>query len=160
MSLVLNPVAWLRNLALALAVVLTVGVSMGGVALGETKGQRSTRNVILGATAAVAAIILYNNYHHKQVAHNTLVGYTRDGGRVYADGRVVYPNGDVLYTSNDGRQVCRYDGYGDPCGPRAYAYRTRYDEEHFGRGHAYGHHNYEHEHEGDNNQSDGGDENG
>ena len=90
----------------------------------ETAGQRSTRNIILAGVALATAIILYNNYHHKQVAHNTVVGHTADGGTIYADGRIVYPDGTVVYTSNNGRTPCTYDGYGVPCGPYAQAYRV------------------------------------
>jgi hypothetical protein len=97
----------------------------------ETAGQRSTRNIILAGAALAAAIILYNNYHHKQVAHDTVVGRTADGGIVYADGRIVYPDGTVVYTSNNGRTPCTYDGYGTPCGPYARAYRvaSTYEDE-------------------------------
>ena len=90
----------------------------------ETAGQRSTRNIILAGVALATAIILYNNYHHKQVAHDTVVGRTADGGTIYADGRIVYPDGTVVYTSNNGRTPCTYDGYGAPCGPYAQAYRV------------------------------------
>jgi hypothetical protein len=92
----------------------------------ETAGQTSTRNIILGGLAAVAAIVLYNNYHHKQVAANTVVGYTRDGGVVHADGRITYPDGTVLYSGTGSRQRCSYNGYGTPCGQRTYAYRWYY----------------------------------
>ncbi len=92
----------------------------------DTAGQRSTRTLILTGLAAVAAIVLYNNYHHKQVAANTVVGYTRDGGVVYADGRIVYPDGTVLYTGNQSRQRCNYMGYGAQCGQPTYAYRGYY----------------------------------
>jgi hypothetical protein len=88
----------------------------------DTAGQISTRNIILGGLAAAVAVILYNNYHHRQVAANTVVGYTRDGGTVYGDGRVVYPDGTVLYTGNRPGARCTYDGYGAPCNPGAYAY--------------------------------------
>lgn len=106
--------------ALGLCAALTAGTLRPVDA--ETAGQASTRNIILGAVAATAAVILYNNYHHKQMAYNTVVGYTRDGGVVYADGRIVYPDGTVVYTSNNGRDRCGYDGYGVPCTARARAY--------------------------------------
>ncbi|MBC5806039.1 MAG: hypothetical protein DLM53_09650 [Candidatus Eremiobacter antarcticus] len=111
---------------IALALVATFALSSVAPGLAETAGQRSTRNIILGGVAAVAAIVLYNNYHHKQVAHDTIVGRTRDGGIVYGDGRVVYPNGQVVYTSNDGRSLCTYDGYGQQCRPTARPYAWRY----------------------------------
>lgn len=81
---------------LAAVLALIVALSVTRPALAD--GAASTRNIMLGAAAAIAGIIIYNNIHHKQVAHKRIVGYTRDGGTVYADGRIVYPNGDVLYT--------------------------------------------------------------
>jgi len=116
-------------------------------------GAASTRNIVLGAAAAVAGIIIYNNIHHKQIAHDTIVGRTNDGGVVYADGRIVYPNGNVLYTSNGNGRVCSYaNGYVERCGgqpvayypARAYANRDRdrnWDRDRDGdhdRGHHYG----------------------
>ncbi|MDE2572737.1 MAG: hypothetical protein KGM44_09485 [bacterium] len=106
--------------ALFIIAALTLGVLTPSLA--ETAGQRSTRNIILGAAALTAGIIIYNNIHHKQLAHNTVVGYTRNGGTVYADGRVVYPNGTSYYLSNDGRNTCGYDGDEEPCGQYARAY--------------------------------------
>jgi len=78
-------------------------------------GAASTRNIILGAAAVVAGIVISDNVHHKQVAANTIVGYTRDGGTVYADGRIVYPNGTVLYAGNNGTP-CSWDGSQQYCG--------------------------------------------
>jgi hypothetical protein len=122
--------ARLALIALAALMVLTFSISQPAQA--ETAGQRSTRNIILAGVALATAIILYDNYHHKQVAHDTIVGRTADGGIVYADGRIVYPNGTVVYTSNDGRSPCSYDGYGVPCGRTVRAYRVArvydYDE--------------------------------
>ena len=110
---------------LALAIVVgTFGAPTRANA--DTAGQRSTRTLILTGLAAVAAVILYNNYHHKQVAANTVVGYTRDGGVVYADGRIVYPDGTVLYTGNANGQRCSYMGYGAQCGQPTYAYHGVY----------------------------------
>jgi hypothetical protein len=117
-----KPITRLAILALAALMVFTFGVRPPAQA--ETAGQTSTRNIILAGAALTAAIILYNNYHHKQVAHDTVVGRTADGGTIYADGRIVYPNGTVVYTSNDGRSPCTYDGYGVPCGQGARAYRV------------------------------------
>lgn len=111
-------------IAAALALIFMLGTI--SPLLAETPGQRSTRNIILGAFALTAGIILYNNYHHKQVAHNTVVGRTADGGIVYADGRIVYPDGTVVYTSNNGRARCDFDGNGEQCGPAARGYAWRY----------------------------------
>jgi hypothetical protein len=91
------------------AVALTLVLPFAMPVLADTAGQRSTRNILIGAAVATAAVILYNNYHHKQVAHNTIVGYTRDGGTVYADGRIVYPDGTVVYAGKNGAP-CAWDG--------------------------------------------------
>ncbi|MDQ6780807.1 MAG: hypothetical protein M3Z37_06615 [Candidatus Eremiobacteraeota bacterium] len=137
--------------AMALAFVMALGAI--APAFAETAGQRSTRNIILGAFALTAGIILYNNYHHKQVAHNTIVGHTYDGGTVYADGHIVYPDGTVVYTSNNGRTRCDYLGNGERCGPAAHGYAWRYagTTQWHGRGHHLGH--YKHHGEGDNNDN-------
>jgi hypothetical protein len=122
-------------------------------------GAASTRNIILGAAAIAAGIIIYNNVQHKRMQHDTVVGYTRDGGTVYADGRIVYPNGNVLYTGNRNGQRCGYVANYPSCGgtPIAYYPRGSYsrggDEDdrdrgdwgrkgHHGKGHAYGHHRH------------------
>ncbi|MBV8749247.1 MAG: hypothetical protein JO103_06000 [Candidatus Eremiobacteraeota bacterium] len=114
----------------------------------------STRNIILAGAAIAAAIIISNNVHRKQVAANTIVGRTADGGLVYGDGRVVYPNGDVLYTSNGDGRPCNWQGYGSQCGsaPVAY-YPSGYN------GHDHGNHNgwYKHHHHGDRDDHDHGD---
>jgi hypothetical protein len=149
----------LRLTMIALAALMIFNFSFVRPVQAETAGQRSTRNIILAGIALTAGIILYNNYHHKQVAHNTVVGHTADGGTVYADGRIVYPNGTVVYTSNDGRQICRYDGYGVPCGHTVRAYRVArgyenearlYNEEEDNQGHDHGNHygQYKHENQG------------
>jgi len=109
------------------ALVLTLALPIGSPALAD--GAASTRNIIIGAAAAAAAIILYNNYHHKQVAHNTIVGYTPDGGTVYADGRIVYPDGTVVYASNRNGSPCAWDGSRAYCGQYAYANRRDSDDE-------------------------------
>jgi hypothetical protein len=141
-----------RLLALTLAALIAVS-SIAVPAHADTAGQTSTRNLILAGLAATAAIILYNNYHHKYVAAHTVVGYTRDGGTVYADGRVVYPDGSTLYSGNrDGRR-CSYNGYYAPCANNAYAYGPP------GRGHHYGWRNHRggQDDQGENNDDQGGD---
>ncbi|MDQ6766336.1 MAG: hypothetical protein M3Z41_00775 [Candidatus Eremiobacteraeota bacterium] len=165
----------LRAALIALAALMIFNFSFVPPVHAETAGQRSTRNIILAGVALAAGIILYNNYHHKQVAHNTVVGRTSDGGTIYADGRIVYPDGTVVYTSNNGRQLCRYDGYGVPCGRSVRAYRVargyerearRYnqEEEQNNEGGDHGHHygQYQHQYQGSQNQNgenqgDGGD---
>ncbi|MBC5825634.1 MAG: hypothetical protein GIW99_01990 [Candidatus Eremiobacteraeota bacterium] len=159
MSVVLSRASFLRNVVVAVALLLVMGLGAVRPALAETAGQRSTRNIVLGGLAVVTGIILYNNYEHKKVAHDTIVGRTRDGGVVYADGRVVYPNGQVVYTSNNGRTPCTYDGYGQQCGPYVRGYRTVADEDGYARyGHDYGHRKHRHHrHDRDDRGDDGGD---
>jgi hypothetical protein len=152
-------------LALVMIAVMALTLALTPPAGAETSGQRSTRNIILAGVALATAVILYNNYHHKQVAHDTVVGRTADGGVVYADGRIVYPDGTVVYTSNDGRQPCSYDGSGVPCGAgvRAYRVANRYDADDrytydadrdhdasrpHGHGHHYGWANHDNEDDG------------
>lgn len=127
----------LRQYIAALLAAIIAATSFAVPALGDTAGQRSTRNIVLGGLAAAVAIILYNNYEHKRAAANTVVGYTRDGGVVYADGRIAYPDGTVLYTGNRQRQHCRYDGYGVPCNRQTYAYYP-YGRHRHGHGHGDG----------------------
>ena len=121
-------VQWKRAAQTIVAVLVAAVMvipAFGATANADTAGQTSTRNLILGGLAAIAAVVLYDNYHHKQVAANSVVGYTRDGGTVYGDGRVVYPNGTVLYTGNRNGTRCSYSGYGVPCQQQAYAYGHR-----------------------------------
>ncbi|HVA37004.1 MAG TPA: hypothetical protein VNJ51_05270 [Candidatus Dormibacteraeota bacterium] len=112
------------------ALILTVALLAGTMApsLADTAGQRSTRNIVLGAAVLTAAIILYSDYQRRQAAGDDVVGYTRNGGVVYADGRVVFGNGTTLYLSTDGRTPCGYDGEGERCGRFVRAYRWRHDE--------------------------------
>jgi hypothetical protein len=145
---VINGLLSMRRLV---AIALAALIAMSTFALpanAETAGQTSTRNLILAGLAATAAVILYNNYHHKYEAAHTVVGYTRDGGTVYADGRVVYPDGTTLYTGNQNGTRCSYTGYYTPCSGQVYAYGPP------GRGHHYGWY----KHQG--NQDDQGDDNG
>jgi hypothetical protein len=143
-----------RNVAAAIAMVAMLLAFINPVPA-RADGAASTRNIILAAAAVAAGIIIANNVHHKQVAHDTVVGRTADGGVVYADGRVVYPNGDVLYSSNGNGRPCGW-GYGgeERCGSRATAYYPRdYN------GHDHGNHNgwykeKHHEH-GDGEHGDG-----
>jgi hypothetical protein len=62
-----------------------------------------TTSTILTAAAAIGAIVLYSNYQHKQAQANQVVGYTRNGGTVYGDGRVVMPNGQTYYPNANGQ---------------------------------------------------------
>ena len=146
----------LRITALALSLAMVLGFSAVRPVQAATAGQISTRNIVLAGVALATAVVLYENYQHKQAAHNTVVGRTSDGGIVYADGRIVYPDGTVVYTSNDGRSRCSYDGYGVPCGRTVHVYRVTYDCDdkddhgdfrdcHHDNGHHYGKHKHDHD---------------
>jgi len=112
MELALKRTGPLRMAIVVWALVLSLlAATMSPVSANTT----TTRNIILGAVALTVGLILYNNYEHKVQYANSVVGYTRDGGIVYGDGRIVYPNGPTIYASNDGRQICTFNGYGVPC---------------------------------------------
>jgi hypothetical protein len=115
-----------RSCKIALAAALIVSMLAGTAIQARADSAATTRNLILGAAAVVAGIILYNNYEHKLAQANTaaqqantIVGYTQDGGVIYGDGRVVYPNsgGVVTYLSNNGTQPCAFNGYYTRCAP-------------------------------------------
>ena len=74
-------------------------VSVG--ALMPRPASADTTSTILTAAAAIGAIVLYSNIQRKQAAANTVVGYTRNGGTVYADGRVVMPDGQTYYPNSN-----------------------------------------------------------
>jgi hypothetical protein len=105
-------------------VALVLSMFAGMMAPARADSAATTRNIILGAVAVAAGIILYNNYQHKLAAANTaaqqantVVGYTNDGGVIYGNGRVVYPNSGnvVTYLSNNGSQPCTFNGSGPRC---------------------------------------------
>ncbi|HEY0381216.1 MAG TPA: hypothetical protein VGC72_03350 [Candidatus Elarobacter sp.] len=75
--------------------------SVSAGALVPRPASADTTSTILTAAAAIGAIVLYNNYQHKQAAANSIVGYTRNGGTVYADGRVVMANGQTYYPNSN-----------------------------------------------------------
>lgn len=156
----------LRITAFALAAIMVLGFSAVRPVQAETAGQRSTRNIILAGVALAAAVVIYNNIHHKQVAHDTVVGHTADGGTVFADGRVVYPDGRVVYTSNDGRTLCTFDGVGVPCGRVTRVYRVARDCDNrddrgdfhdcrHDNGHHFGHFKHHDDNNGENEQGHG-----
>ena len=93
--------------AAGLAAALAVGITPKPAAA----STQSTVNTILGAAALIGGIVLYNNYEHKQQAANTIVGYTRNGGTVYADGRVVMPDGQTFYPNSNQYQNQNQSGW-------------------------------------------------
>ena len=74
-------------------------VSVG--ALMPRPASADTTSTILTAAAAIGAVVLYSNIQRKQAAANTIVGYTRNGGTVYADGRVVMADGQTYYPNSN-----------------------------------------------------------
>jgi hypothetical protein len=144
----------IRTRFTAAALLLGMLVAFAGIVPQPARadGAASTRNIILGTAAAIAGVVIYNNIHHKQLAHDTVVGHTANGGTIYADGRVVYPNGDVLYTGRNGRP-CSYDGYGPYCGDDPVVYYPRgYAGEHHDNGRHrgwYKHHGRDYDDEND-----------
>ena len=81
-----------------------------------------TTSTLLTAAAAIGAIVLYNNYEHKRAAANTIVGYTRNGGTVYADGRIVMPDGQTYYPNSNGQSAINQYGYNNGYNPQSYGY--------------------------------------
>jgi hypothetical protein len=116
----------LNKALVSCALVLSIVIGTFSPVTAATAGQQSTRNIALGALALAAGIILYNNYEHKVEYANSVVGYTRDGGVVYGDGRIVYPNNITAYATNNGTQLCSFNGVGVPCRPvHLYGYFQR-----------------------------------
>jgi hypothetical protein len=86
-----------------LALAVAASLIAGPLARTASASTGSTYTLIESALALIGGIILYNNYEHKRQAANTVVGYTRNGGTVYGDGRIVMPNGSVIYPGRNGR---------------------------------------------------------
>ncbi len=82
---------------------MAAALAVGSIPKPAAADTQSTLNTLLGAAAVVGGIILYNNYQHKRQAANTIVGYTRNGGTVYGDGRIVMPNGQTIYPNSNGQ---------------------------------------------------------
>jgi hypothetical protein len=97
-----------RTITILAASALTAVLCLGSVQSARADGAASTRNIILGAAAIAAGIIIGQNVAHKRELANTVAGYTSDGATVYADGRVVYSNGASYYPGDRGQQIaCR-----------------------------------------------------
>lgn len=90
---------------------MAAALAVGTVPKPAAASTQSTINTILGAAAVVGGLVLYNNYEHKRQAANTIVGYTRNGGTIYGDGRIVLPSGQTIYPNSNGQY---------PWGQRAY----------------------------------------
>jgi hypothetical protein len=128
MKLAFNRLFRSSLLLLLVALMLSFPINTGFLARAGTSGQTSTRNIILGAVALTAGIILYDDYAHSASTASSQVGYTTDGGLVYADGRIVYGSmGITVYVSNDdGGHICAFYGPGARCrSTHLYAYFPR-----------------------------------
>ncbi len=84
----------------------------------------STMNTLLGAAAVIGGLVIYNNVQHKNAQANQVVGYTRNGGTVYADGRIVMPNGQTYYPNSNGQNTINQYGYDNGYNPSTYGYGT------------------------------------
>ncbi|GEM_PF-755309 len=120
---------------------MAAALAVGSIPKPAAADSQSTINTILGAAAIVGGIILYNNYQHKRQAANTIVGYTRNGGTVYGDGRIVMPNGQTIYPNSNGQYSWGQGTYYNQ-NANGYTYDTQrtgqYDTTHrHGRNHSY-----------------------
>jgi len=136
------------------ALVLSIVGGAFSPTIADTAGQQSTRNIVLGALALTAGIVLYNNYQHKVEYANSVVGYTRDGGVVYGDGRIVYPNNITAYATNNGSRVCSFNGVGVACRPTHLSgyFRRGYSPPCWPPGHCkdyWKHHHHDHDNNND-----------
>jgi hypothetical protein len=95
-----------RTLITMLAVlVATATLGLSHVQPARADQAAVTRNIILGAAALAAGVIISQNVAHKHALANAIAGYTPDGATVYQDGRVVYPNGNFYYPGNNGQSL-------------------------------------------------------
>ncbi len=90
---------------------MAAALAVGAIPKPAAASTQSTVNTILGAAALIGGIVLYNNYEHKKQAANTVVGYTRNGGTVYGDGRIVMPNGPTYRPDRNGRYAWGQTAY-------------------------------------------------
>ncbi len=84
---------------------MAAALAVGMIPKPAAASTQSTVNTILGAAALVGGIVLYNNYEHKEQAANSVVGYTRNGGTVYGDGRIVMPTRQTFRPNGNGRNA-------------------------------------------------------
>lgn len=145
----------LQRLSKGLVALAITGSLLAGPLLSQPAAAStgSTYTIIESALALIGGIILYNNYQHKRQAATTVVGYTRNGGTVYGDGRIVMPDGSTIYPGRNGRYSWgQYAYYSPYAGGYQYDYdRTgEYDRTGRHRGHHYGwrngrgHHGHHH----------------
>lgn len=136
-----------------LAFAIAASLTAGPLAQPASASTGSTYTLIESGLALIGGIILYNNYQHKKQAASRVVGYTRNGGTVYGDGRIVMPDGTTIYPGRNGQYPWGQAAYYQP-NASGYMYdynRTgEYDRTHRhgnsewghsrGHGHGHGHH--------------------
>jgi hypothetical protein len=112
---------------------VAAALAVGAVPKPAAASTQSTINTALGAAALIGGLVLYNNYQHKKQAANAVVGYTRNGGTVYGDGRIVMANGQTIYPNSNGQYPWGQTAYYNQ-NANGYAYDTqrtgRYDNTH------------------------------
>ena len=85
--------------------------------------SQGTITTLLAAAAVIGGIVLYNNYVHKKQAANAVVGYTRNGGTIYGDGRILMPNAQTIYPNANGQYPWgQYAYYQPQANTTEYAY--------------------------------------
>jgi hypothetical protein len=129
----LNMIKKIRNFGLTLAAAATFAT--GTAPRPASADTASTLTTIAAAAAAIGGVILYNNYQHKRQAANQVVGYTRNGGTIYGDGRIVMPNGQAVYPNANGQYPWgQYTYYNNRFNSNAVSYDTNrsgeYDRTH------------------------------
>lgn len=121
----------------------------------------STYTLIESGLALIGGIILYNNYQHKRQTANRIVGYTRNGGTVYGDGRIVMPDGATIYPGRNGQYPWgQYAYYTPNANGYTYDYNRSGEYDRTGRhdrGNHYGWYKHGHRHHGDRDDDHGGD---
>jgi hypothetical protein len=123
----------IRNFGLSLAAAATF--ASGAAPRPASADTASTLTTIGAAAAVIGGVILYNNYQHKRQAANQVVGYTRNGGTIYGDGRIVMPNGPTVRPNGNGQYPWgQYAYYNNRFNSNAVAYDTnrsgQYDRTH------------------------------
>jgi len=148
----------------ALALAISASLLAGPLARPAAASTGSTYTLIEAGLALIGGIILYNNYQHKRQAANSIVGYTRNGGTVYGDGRIVMPNGTTIYPGRNGQyQWGQYAYYSPRANGYTYDYTRTGEYDRTGRhdrGHHYGWYKHGHghgHHHGDKDDHGGGD---
>lgn len=143
---------------IAISFAIAASLAAGPLARPAAASTGSTYTMIESALALIGGIILYNNYEHKKQAANQVVGYTRNGGTVYGDGRIVMPNGSTIYPGANGRYPWGQYAYYQP-NASGYTYDYRRTGE-YDRTHRHGHHEHSGRWHRDNGRHGGHDEDG